>query len=118
MTELYDAEAYFDRVDDLYVTGAIRTERGWQQYAQHHPWRRQARHARCLLQAFGLVLRLLRVPEKHLRQVYRRRFMNLLRHRPEPGVIRVYAIKCAMHYHAYRLVEALQRHGAGLLNTF
>jgi hypothetical protein len=37
MTELYNAEAYFDRVDDLYVTAAIRTERGWQQYARHHP---------------------------------------------------------------------------------
>jgi hypothetical protein len=118
MTELYDAEAYFDRVDDLYVTCAIRTERGWQQYAQHHPWRRQARQARWLLQAFGLVLRLLRVPEKHLRQVYRRRFANLLRHRPDPGVIRVYAIKCAMHYHTHRLVKMLQRQGAGLLNTF
>jgi len=118
MTELYDAEAYFDRVDELYVTGAIRTERGWQQYAQHHPWRRQARQARCLLQAFGLVLRLSRVPEKHLPRVYRRRFANLLRHRRDPGVMRVYAIKCAMHYHAHRLVEMLQRQGAGLLNTF
>ena len=96
----------------------IRTERGWQQYAQHHSWRRKARQLLWLLEAFGLVLKLLRVPETNLRQVYRRRFANLLRRRRDPGVIRVYAIKCAMHYHAHRLVETLQQRGAELLNTF
>ena len=32
--------------------------------------------------------------------------------------MRIYAIKCSMHYHTYRLVAALQRRDAGLINTF
>jgi radical SAM superfamily enzyme YgiQ (UPF0313 family) len=119
MAELYDPHAYFTRLDDLYIAGAIRTERGWQHYAQRHPWRGQARQARRLLEATGLVVRLLwQVPEKRLRRIYRQRLTNLLRCRPDPSVMRVYAIKCAMHYHAHRLVETLQRHGSGLVNTF
>jgi hypothetical protein len=119
MADLYDAEAYFARLDDLYISGAIRTQRGWEHYAQRHPWRRQARQARRLLEATGLVVRLLwQVPEKRLRRIYRQRLINLLRCRPDPSVMRVYAIKCAMHYHAHRLVEKLQRHGSGLVNTF
>jgi radical SAM superfamily enzyme YgiQ (UPF0313 family) len=119
MADLYDAEAYFARLDDLYITGAIRTERGWQRFAQRHPWRRQARQARRLLEATALALRLLwQVPEKRLRRVYRQRLTNLLRCRPDPTVMRVYAIKCAMHYHAHRLVETLQQRESKLLNTF
>jgi hypothetical protein len=50
--------------------------------------------------------------------VYRQRFTNLLRCRPDPSVMRIYAIKCAMHYHAHRLVEMLQQRGSKLVNTF
>jgi len=35
--------------------------------------------------------------------------------RPAEGV---YAIKCAMHYHVHRLIDALQRHTTSVLNTF
>jgi len=119
VAELYDAEAYFDRVDDLYIKGAMRIERGWQRYSQCHPWRRHVRHARRVMEALGLVLRLLcQVQEKRLRRIYRQRFTNLLRRRPDPSVMRVYAIKCAVHYHTHRLVEMLHRRGAGSLNTF
>ena len=119
MAELYEPEAYFNRLDDLYITGALETERGWQHYAAHHPWRRRLRQARRLLEAGGLALRLLwQVPEWRLRRVYRQRLAHLWHHRREPAVLRVYAIKCAMHYHAHRLVEALQQRGGSLLNTF
>jgi radical SAM superfamily enzyme YgiQ (UPF0313 family) len=119
MSELHEPEAYFRRLDDLYIAGAIETERGWQHYAAHHPWRRRARQARRLAEAGGLSLRLLwQVPEWRLRRVYRRRLAHLWHHRREPAVLRVYAIKCAMHYHAHRLVEALQQRGGSLLNTF
>jgi radical SAM superfamily enzyme YgiQ (UPF0313 family) len=119
MSELHDPAAYFSRLDDLYIAGAIETERGWQHYAAHHPWRRRVRQARRLLEAGGLALRLLwQVPEWRLRRVYRRRLARVWRYRREPSVLRIYALKCAMHYHAHRLVEALQQRGVGLLNTF
>jgi hypothetical protein len=119
LAELYEPAAYFDRLDDLYIAGAIETERGWRRYAERHPWRRLARQARQLLEAAGLVLRvLLQVPEKRLRRIYRKRLTHLLRHRTDPAVWRVYAIKCAMHYHTHRLIDALQRRSLSVLNTF
>lgn len=119
VAELYDAEAYFDRVDDLYIKGAMRIERGWQRYSRYHPWRRHVRHARRVVEALWLILRLLcQVPEKRLRRIYWQRFTALLRQRPDPSVMRIYAIKCAVHYHTHRLVEMLRQRGAGSLNTF
>jgi radical SAM superfamily enzyme YgiQ (UPF0313 family) len=119
LAELYEPAAYFDRLDDLYIAGAIETERGWRRYAERHPWRRWARQARQLLEAAGLSIRVLsQVPEKRLRHVYRRRLAHLLRRRPDPAVLRVYAIKCAMHYHVHRLIDALQRRSSSVLNTF
>jgi len=119
MASLYDAEAYFARLDDLYITAGLRAERGWLHFAERHPWKRRARQLRRLVEAVGLALRLLsQLPEKHLRQIYRRRFVRALHRRRDPTVMRVYAIKCAMHYHAHRLVQALQQRGSRLLNTF
>ena len=33
--------------------------------------------------------------------------MRLIRHRREPQIIQTYAVKCAMHYHAHRMVQEL-----------
>ena len=59
-----------------------------------------------------------RVPEKRLRGIYRQRLARLLRHRADPTVLRVYAIKCAMHYHVHRMVEGLRQRRGPLVNTF
>ena len=119
MADLYDAEAYFARLDDLYITQRLWPERGWRRFAEQHPWQRRSQELRRFIEAVGLMLRLLaQVPEKRLRQIYRSRFTHVLRRRPDPSVLRIYAIKCAMHYHAQRLVEALQQRRSGLLNTF
>lgn len=119
MSELYEGEAYFDRLDALYLAGGIVTERGWLGYAAHHPWRRRRRQTRLLLEVTGLTARLLwRVPERGLRQIYRRRLWRALRQRADPAVLRVYAIKCAMHYHVHRMLEALQSRGGVPINTF
>ncbi len=119
MAELYDPEAYFARLDDLYIAGKLNAERGWRRYAEDHPWQRRVRQLQRFSEAMGLMLRLLwRVPEKQLRQTYRSRFARVLCRRPDPSVMRIYAIKCAMHYHTYRLVAALQRRDAAPINTF
>jgi hypothetical protein len=119
LAELYEPAAYFDRLDDLYIAGAIETERGWRRYAERHPARRWARQARQTLEAAVLSVRVLaRVPERRLRQIYRQRLSHLLRRRPDPAVWRVYAIKCAMHFHVHRLIEALRQRKTSVLNTF
>jgi Domain of unknown function (DUF4070) len=102
MVAVYDWRTYFARLDDLYVDGGLEIDRAWQQYATRHPWRRRARHARFLLEAFGILLRLMaRVPDYSLRSVYRHQFLHLLCARRNPAVLRVYAIKCAVHFHMH-----------------
>src|SRR4051812_42905855 len=102
MADLYDPAAYFARLDDLYLVGELRAERGWRRYAEDHPWQRRVRQLQRFSKAMGLMLRLLwRVPEKQLRQTYRSRFARVLCRRPDP-----------------RLVAALQRRDAAPINTF
>lgn len=119
MADLYRPAAYFDRFEDLYLAGGIDIGRAWRCYAQRHPWRRRARHALFWTQTAGLLARLqLRVPDPALRAEYRRRFWRLLRRRRDPAVLRVYAIKCAMHYHTHRLVQALSQPQGPIINTY
>ena len=47
------------------------------------------------------------VPDASLRREYRRRLMRVAWRRREPEVIESYAIKCAMHFHAHRMVQGM-----------
>jgi hypothetical protein len=47
------------------------------------------------------------VPDAALRREYRRRLMRVAWRRREPEVIQSYAIKCAMHFHAHRMVQEM-----------
>ncbi len=119
MAELYDWRAYFARVDELYLAGELEIDRAWQKYARDHPWRRRGRHLRFLLEAFGIVLRLMiRVPDCLLRKAYRQNFSRMLRQRRNPAVLRIYAIKCAIHYHMHELIRVLLTRDCPLLNTY
>ncbi|HEV2550374.1 MAG TPA: radical SAM protein [Stellaceae bacterium] len=119
MAELYEPKAYFDRLDDLYLAGGAVTERGWRNYAQNHAWRRRLYHAGLVLQALGLAARLMwHVREQSLRRAYRQRLWRALTRRHDPIVLRIYAVKCAMHYHVHRLVGALRRRDDAVINTF
>ena len=72
MADLYEASAYFDRVDDLYLKARVTIDRAWQAHARAHPWLRTRRNAVLWLQSLGLIARLLiKIPEPHLRRIYR-----------------------------------------------
>ena len=118
MQDLYSPSAYFDRIDELYIAARIEIDRAWQSYARQHPWRRRGRHLWLWLEAIGLWARLMaRVPDRSLRRVYRERMWRILQVRRNPTLIRVYAIKCAVHYHMHQLVGALSARGP-VLNTY
>ena len=119
MAELYEFKAYFDRVDDLYRDGGIVIDKGWRSYAQSHPWARRRRHARLWMEAFGLMARLaMKIPDSALRRLYLRRFWAFFRARPEPAVARVYALKCAVHWHMHQFVAVLSAKGRPPVNTY
>jgi radical SAM superfamily enzyme YgiQ (UPF0313 family) len=117
MAELYEADAYFDRLDALYLDDRMETERAWRRYGERHPWRWRGHRARLALEGVGLFARLLMgVPERALRREYRRRLWQLLRRRPDAAVVRIYAIKSAMHYHVHEMTRALR--GGRVINTY
>jgi radical SAM superfamily enzyme YgiQ (UPF0313 family) len=119
MTDLYEPRAYFDRLDDLYLIGRIEIDRAWQRYAAHHPWRRVGRQLRLWIETLTLLVRLAsRLPDRSLRNLYFRRFWRLFQNRRNPAVLRVYAMKCAVHHHMYELVRALQARDRPLINTY
>jgi Domain of unknown function (DUF4070) len=119
MAGLYEPQAYFDRVDDLYRDGGIVIDRAWQSYARTHPWAHRAHQARLWLESLGILLRVLaKVPDRSLRQVYRRRFWSFFKARPEPSVLRIYALKCATHWHLHKYIRRLMTTEKPLVNTY
>jgi radical SAM superfamily enzyme YgiQ (UPF0313 family) len=108
MRELYAADAYFARLDELFLDRRFRLTQARTRYLRRHPLRRFTCNAQLLAEAAGIFVLLMRgVPDVDLRREYRRRLVRLIRHRREPQIIQTYAVKCAMHYHAHRMVQEL-----------
>jgi radical SAM superfamily enzyme YgiQ (UPF0313 family) len=119
MADLYEPQAYFGRVDDLYLSARVTIDHAWQAHARAHPWVRARRDAVLWFQSLALFVRLLiKIPEPALRRIYRRRFLAFLRARPEPQVLRIYALKCAIHWHMHVLVRSLSNRVGPLVNSY
>ena len=119
MATLYEAKAFFARLDDLYIDGKLEICRAWLRYAAEHPWLRRARHLRMWMEAFAiLALVLLRIHERPLRTFYVRQFWRALKTRRSAIITAIYAMKCAQHYHLHQLVRTLQAHDRPLVNSY
>ncbi len=111
MQELYGPEAYFERVESLFLRGRLAFGRGRERYWREHPLRRGASQAMNLATAAVLSGRLLRnLPSAELRREYVWRLARALRERPDSELALVYLIKCACHYHYSQLTRQM-RHG-------
>lgn len=119
MSTLYDWRAYFQRIDDLYIGAGLEINRAWQHYAKAHPWLRRRRHLRFAFEALGIFSRLMsRVPDRTLRGVYRRQIWHVLRARRNPAVLRVYVIKCAIHFHMHHFIGRLMQQDRPVINSY
>ena len=116
--DLYQADAYFDRLDALFLHGGVGLERTRMEYLRSKPRRRLEVNARWLIEGLAIIVRLMRVvPQKELRRTYRQRVWNVVKRRRSPILLQIYAIKCAMHYHAHVMVSEL-RSGERMINSF
>jgi radical SAM superfamily enzyme YgiQ (UPF0313 family) len=119
MTEIYQTEPFFARVDDLYEQGRLETGRARARYWKKHPWERFKNEGLFLAQAIGLFFRLITaVPEAQLRREYRRRILRFALKRPDPGTILLYALHAAMHYHAHTMATTMSSGRAALVNSY
>jgi radical SAM superfamily enzyme YgiQ (UPF0313 family) len=119
LADLYEPEAYFDRLERLYLYGNFHFGQTRTAYWHRHPWTWLKAETLHLARSAGVYYQLMReVPDARLRREYRRRLWRLLRVRPDPVVLFVYLIKCAMHYHHYTLARQMADRQAQIVNSF
>ena len=119
MRDVYSPQAYFDRVDDLFLNDRFRFAVPRMKYWRNHPWRGLKSQALNLVRFAGIYWRLMRtVKDRSLRSEYRRRIAILLRSRRDPAVLFSYAVKCATHYHHHRMATEMSHRENAVINTF
>ena len=118
LKELYEPDAYFDRVDSLYLDGDFQFALARSRYWRRHPIKWLTAQIRNLAGFALIYYRVTRkVPNSELRTEYRRRILNFLRKRRDPDVLFVYAIKCAMHYHHYKMSQEMAHEEMPVVST-
>ncbi len=120
MSSLYDADAYFDRTDALFLRkGFDIGSYSHSKYWRRHPLRWLWSEGTLLLGVIGLFLGLMRrVPSAALRREYRRRFVRFLKVQRRPGLALFYLFHIAMHYHAATLSRKMKTGEQRLVNSY
>lgn len=104
MTALYDPAAYERRLRSLYFEGPLGSLAHWPRRSRLAGLRHElAMTARCAFIALRLKTR---VADAGLRRFYRRLLAEALRRR-SPQLFEILVMKCAMHYHASRLMQEI-----------
>ena len=115
MRELYAPQAYFGRLDALYLEDKLLPAPGRRRYLRRHPWRWLKSRAWAAVETLFVFVQLMRqVPDSALRREYRRRLWRVLSRRPHLTLLRLYCVKCALHFHADRLVAEMTAGRAAL----
>jgi Domain of unknown function (DUF4070) len=108
MQELYTTDSYFGRLDAMYLYGEPTSPSGRTRYLRRHPWLRLKSVMWSAVEVTAVFALLMRgIPCAELRRDYRRRLWNVVRQRPQIGLLRVYVIKCALHFHFDRLITQM-----------
>ena len=119
MSELYEPEAYFDRLEDLLLGQRLNFGRGRTRYWRRHPWSKVKVQASNLLRSAVLYARLMRlVPDAALRKEYRERIWKIWKARRDPAVLILHVINCAIHYHFYSLARQIGNGHGPVYNSF
>jgi hypothetical protein len=77
-------------------------------YLRHHPIRALAANVELLSEALAIIWHLMRrIPYAALRRKYRQHLWQAFKRRPEPVLLQVYALKCALHFHAFMMAQQM-----------
>src|SRR5262249_32249821 len=119
MRDVYEPEAYFERLDALYLEDKFEMGPGRAKWWRNHPWWRFRGLVRHIVASTVLYCRLMQnVPDVKLRNEYRRRIWRLLRVRRDTGVLFVYLLKVLAHYHHNTMATRMAEHESRLVNSF
>jgi radical SAM superfamily enzyme YgiQ (UPF0313 family) len=104
--EIYRASNYFDRLDALYLDSELATEPARKDYLARHPLRWLKANALYLIQSGVILVSLMQaVDEAGLAREYLSRMWRALKRKRDPIMLRIYAIKCAIHYHMHLMAR-------------
>lgn len=119
MRELYEPEAYFDRIDSLFLDPTFHPGAA-QRAAWRRHWGRGVQAQLLYALRAGVIFRRLmrRVESPTLRAEYRRRVRRALWRRPDPYYAFVYTLKAALHYHYHQMLQGMKQTDRAVLNTF
>ena len=119
MQELYEPEAYFDRLDNLVLEAQLPLRQTRAAYWRRHPWARMRGLQRCGPVGAGVF------PPADEARARRRAPPGLpdaggasLRRRPDPAILFMYLLKCAMHYHHYTMARRMARQETPVVNSY
>lgn len=119
LNEIYEPDAYFERLEDLYLKDKLDFGIGVANYWRRNRWAWLKSQVRNLITAVILFRRLMQwVPEVKLRREYRRRIGRLLKVRRAPHVFVVYLLKCALHYHQHTMAKQMALGDTPIYNSF
>jgi hypothetical protein len=108
MRDLYTPEAYFARLDAMYLDAAPLPPSARTRYLRRHPRAWLKAGLRGVLEVAYIVAQLMtKVPQEELRRAYRSQLWKIIGRRPSLHLLRIYAIKCALHYHFDRLIAQM-----------
>ena len=106
MRDLYAPDAYFGRLDALYLDAPPLPVSARARYLKKHPWLRLKARAWGVLEVSFIVTQLMReIPDAALKREYRKRLLRVAMRRPR--LLRLYAIKCALHFHFDKLIAGM-----------
>ena len=117
LRELYEPENYFERLESLYLDGGFQFGMARSRYWRKHPWIKLKALLRDYLRFLVIRRRLTRSVPDELRVEYRERINKFLKHRREPAVLFVYAVKCGLHYHHYTMSQQMAHEEMPLVST-
>jgi len=119
LADLHEPNAFFDRLDSLYLDGPLAHDHGRTARLGRLSWRRSVETIRLLTRAILLLSRIVfLVPDAGLRGVYVRRVLQVLRLRPIPAILFVYALRAAMHYHGWKLARIMADPASRVVNSY
>lgn len=119
MNDLYAPDAYFERLEGLFLDRKLHVGRARTLFWKRHPLVRVKIEGMWILQAIGLFYRLMTsVTEAHLRREYRKRLWRFLKRRRDPSGLILYVIHMAQHYHTYTMATQMASRKSPLYNSW
>ncbi|WP_435006559.1 B12-binding domain-containing radical SAM protein [Tundrisphaera lichenicola] len=119
MVRLYDAEAYFERFDSLFIQGRLPLANAKMNWLRKHQFGNYLKiQGLTILAAVGMLVRVFFDPRTKLdRPVYGRYLKKLLVARRPPRFLFQFAFKCIMHTHFATMTRQMVKGESRLVNT-